>query len=1745
MVEIGIVYPHLAERPRRYVASAKDGTFWRQERVEESLSVLEQAQPGSASVSSPKLQGQTVMVTTCASLTHEGTLCVALSWTTNELESPVQMELDLQELAMGPLVAVKTFEWQKQNQLRLVMVDAQGKILTLGLNENLVPNSGFSVLELEDYIESSTVLQRVAGSELQSTMVTFLDSNTIIIALNPFILTVDLSGGTSHCWSELQCLEEMRSRASKLGNLLTNMSDIFLGREDESLDMAPTAAICLAPNTLNGAQYCFTLHADAKLRKWKLNTNVSYMPVEVRTLNPSDKLPLPSSWNDGRNAVCLSARLYGDVYALAVQVRTAGVIDISQPSSSDCHLFVLWGDTLLDTNVASIKLRVPPEALGVVGMDFIPTQKRCTLSVLLECSTEQAPSTMQLTYGPSNIAIIRSEPIAERNGNLDQIATKERNRIRCLSYGSIVADKMSMESDQGTLEESLHELDSLYMKYLFRPIFPRGTGTILAPSDACIRNALSKLVQGAAKLHEPGISIELETLKTMHYWRQMEHKRSLALAGTSPRKPQRSVTPLDEIVPAAPKTLSVYDSFVQHDLDDGEDDEVMQVDDQFGNLEQLQQERTIEIEAHENRWRRFLLQVWEEEQVCRVPLTVSWLESIPLQVIIRAGVTSAIPERREEQSSRSPFDALDAVAAKLIKYVEEDEVYQARVNHLEQHLVNLVSKGEIAVSPDSLTSIRQGLQDLGAWAWSSDDDVISDEEHTALEEAASRMSSKQLMSWIGTIQVTGDTGLPGLGLVTAGDDGKGGGGFTWSQSRVANCQLRHSACYFTTVCLDSVRRLQLSRCLLLGDLIEGGHAREAALVAYVHSVSMLWVAAQRVPMPSTALQTKRVQIQIGSDSPDSPPNKRLSFGDDSSSILAPASRSFTTSMDVMMIEISQTMNGTPSSFPSSHAGAALLLSRIFFKAVLGQKANVKSRTLPELGILPKPRDDSVATDYPRLALRLLAPFVVCTLPEDPVDVILCRKESLAECLLIESHSDSLSDDSKNRMREMARLLLEPSSHDFVNQFELQQIDAAFSALKSREQIQVPHSMLVSKMGAIVHQSGSQTEIGRLCELDTVKKLFSSIASDDGAAFDDGTQEAITCLANSLLHLSRVIHKLSILARHVGANRTETDAGNSEIILSLIADATNQMEKTFPEHICQQMSEYSNFWSSLFFHSVSAGKWRQAYEACMRNPLIGRRESNFRRLVRSMVDCGALGELIELCTELGTSMSAAPDAKAKMESVDLYEIASEILADTRASDLYMLRAQSTDPSQLSDYQGALYALHASQEQWRRAAQSMDIRYVNAKKAMKSDASALGLRPQDAELRDHLIVEDLTLASVGALNAMNLVSNPAHQFLVSGEQGRYLLVPIDGRKEPPKPKSIMKRSRKPEGVAMDEDDEEEEETPSRLSRYMSLTELHGRSLRSIALRTMYFDTANTRSFAKDAFLRDLSSSAVDINELFNTGYFRYGLLLSKAFANSRNALTGSHRQNGKDIFYASIVHLLHSCLIPVSTSGAIPEKRPTIQQLLSALDGSGDSDEYSSCIVTNRSTTIAELESVVLRTAGWAFIRKLALSFSTAETPVALDVADGTLSQGAAKLPSWLENLVLGSDLPESSGKFARKTNPKEAAYSGNPQALLSLYTKQGMFIDACKLVSKILTVESPATSRLPESGDIDYVPYDNIDFLWNLIDVMLSTGEIPASAEEEILSARDEMEKALKRHFSLLHISDMGLKSARALKGKQL
>lgn len=1762
MNEIPLVYPNHVHSPRRYVVDFDNKRLLREDGpvATKNLPPMEEALPGAASVSSLKLNGKDVILTTSAKVEDPEVLCIALSWTEDALESPAMMELDVRELGVGQLVSVKAFAHFGEF-IRLLLVDYQGTIVTITLTAYLGPaDVPIQILKASDYIEEIPLLQEAAGSELQSTMVSFVSSSLLIMALAPFVLTIDLEAKQSAVWSETQCLEDMRSRSSSLVNILSNVGDLILGKiEVGVMDMPPTAALCLTTtaNPLLDPTFCVTLHSDASIRKWKIDPEVSLLPLEVTTLDATN-LPLPSAWSDSRSSISLCARLYEQTYALAVHVKTDGVYNKDEEqNSSDCHLWVYSGSQQLDPATECVSLNVPNEAMSLVGMEFAPNMQRCTLSVLFEYTAEEDRSaSMQLIYPPSMMYMVSPKPEVINHKSLDTIAATERERIRSLLFGPSVLE----DSEDATLEEALHRLDSMYLKYLFRPMFPRGTGTVLPPSEACICRALSKMVYGTKR--EPGMSVELATVRAMYEWRHKENRKLLAMTPVKNAKRRLSGTPESETaIVAVTSPFSVYESFVFEDENE-ESQTDMILDGEEDDLERLEEERSSEVEAHENRWRRFLLQVWEEEQVLRLPLCISWLDNIPVVVTIRAGITT-VSTKSNVQKSFGPWAILDDTATKLLRLIEEDKAKSSRLYSIEHQVANSVAKAELAVSP--LTQrhpLLLELTALGRWAWSKEEEDlsgISDAEHEKLEQTISTLSASQLVGWLQETPRDTSGSLLGLGLAGKEESNRTQGRITWSQKQVANCQLRHAACSLSVRCIDAVRRLQLSRCLLLLDLVEGSHAREAALRAYLHSIAVLWTSAQRVPMPSTSLKSQR-QIRLGekSEAP-SPPNKRLSLGDDASSILAPHSFTMTTTMDVLVIEISQTIDET-SSVISSPIGAALLLGQSFFRLAFASRGNIpigKPSLLPELGALPCPQDDTIATDYPRLALRLLAPYVACSLPEDPADVVISRKESLAECLLIESHSESSHISLKTQMRQMACELLVPKGVDHDDQIDQQMIKAAFRALESFGSSQgstttVSQEMLFKTLQQMI-QTGTSIEIRRLCELETVKKLFSPLAAGAGNNMDGATRASIHLVANIMLHLSRVMYRLTILERHLGARRGNEDVDNSDILLGFVSSAINEMGKTFPDEVCQVMPEYGTMWSRLFHRAVVACHWRQAYSACVKHPRSDSRERNFKVLVRAMVDSGALRDLLEMCTELGmraSNASTTMTTEDASECVDLYEIASEILAEAVSGDVYTVRAASPEPESLSDFQGALYALHASQQQWRRAAQSMDLRYLNAKKALYSGAQ-LNFTFQSTELRDGLIVEDIVLASLGAANAIELVKENAHRFLVSGEFGPYNTITVDGFDESRNSITRTKRVRSdPEGK-MDNDGKE---GTDRLSNFMTVGKLEGRAIRSIALRTLFLDRSTDHAFTKSSFSRAFETSKLDIEELFRNGYYRCGLLLAKAWSKNREVLTGSSRPGGHDLFYDSLSHLLYAYLIPLSIQPASKSFRPSSNQLHAALDDFGANHGVASYIMTGRNGKIADLLPATVHAAAMELVRNLTLSYSSAETPVALDVATCFLDQqgGCGQMPAWLERVLIGADEGSpslSGGLFARRSKSGSSVYLGDPSALLTLYTKRGMFVEACNIVTVTLSGlgsqengsrESRASSRLPEKGDIDFVPYRKIDILWNLIDFALSNHKVDASEGKLITLARDKMEAALEKHFALMKISELGMRSARAL-----
>lgn len=139
--------------------------------------------------------------------------------------------------------------------------------------------------------------------------------------------------------------------------------------------------------------------------------------------------------------------------------------------------------------------------------------------------------------------------------------------------------------------------------------------------------------------------------------------------------------------------------------------------------------------------------------------------------------------------------------------------------------------------------------------------------------------------------------------------------------------------------------------------------------------------------------------------------------------------------------------------------------------------------------------------------------------------------------------------------------------------------------------------------------------------------------------------------------------------------------------------------------------------------------------------------------------------------------------------------------------------------------------------------------------------------------------------------------------------------------------------------------------------------------------------------------------------------------------------------------------------------------------------------------------------------------------------------------------------MGSKVVSPTGLFAPRPHPSNAAYLGDPIALMNLYTKHGMLAEACSVVSTTLeslgsaenSRESTAASRLPEKGDIDYFPHKSVDMLWNLIEIVLSKHALGANEEKKVCKARDIMKESLTTYFSLLQLSESGMRSARALR----
>ena len=172
----------------------------------------------------------------------------------------------------------------------------------------------------------------------------------------------------------------------------------------------------------------------------------------------------------------------------------------------------------------------------------------------------------------------------------------------------------------------------------------------------------------------------------------------------------------------------------------------------------------------------------------------------------------------------------------------------------------------------------------------------------------------------------------------------------------------------------------------------------------------------------------------------------------------------------------------------------------------------------------------------------------------------------------------------------------------------------------------------------------------------------------------------------------------------------------------------------------------------------------------------------------------------------------------------------------------------------------------------------------------------------------------------------------------------------------------------------------------------------------------------------------------------------------------------------------------------------------------------------------------------RSIGMCLLEIFTSAYADKSNKIAIGVAETLLAfKPEVHLPKWLTMLLTGVD-SSICGLFASHSLRNSKA---DPASLLRLFMKYGCYIEACDLVSNILADprrRTFVTKRIPEKGDVDFVPYHDIDLLWVVSEKAVNLCDDPSSLSK----ARLRMVAALENHFQLAKYSQEAIMSARAV-----
>ena len=1195
---------------------------------------------------------------------------------------------------------------------------------------------------------------------------------------------------------------------------------------------------------------------------------------------------------------------------------------------------------------------------------------------------------------------------------------------------------------------------------------------------------------------------------------------------------------------------------------------------------------------HHSKWFELLLAVCDEEARLQRPLAFISKSSYSNGVgtLLRKGCASSLSlvDKPNGEAYPNPIDGLDYLATLISQEFSKDSLNESILVGFEMKIWNIIAKASLVFTEEAkaVDSLIQDLvKTIDANMWYD----IGLQVSTIMKG----MSTDEVNKWLSSPLSSAFANDSCLGNVSVMN---GTSGPMLSPDNIASI-----APFTETVarnCLDRISHFALFRCILVKGVqtshttktLFGVNEVKYSIRTFLQTTSILWIHTQ-LTTTSTKESDGRLRVKFS-------PTKK-------SKIEGNISRM--TGVSTVFTSLLKKLIAKGNLFSSSnHIGLILATAKMYIQALYQGS-----------GYIPVLLQD--IPNFKRLSIRLLAPYVSYPKPSCGNQETIQLNGMVAEGMLAEVDglvvSKCITMNDAKKLLSQALAFLVPTNDDVSSSHsDKNTMEAFFTTMMSFSDEplnsntitvnQFNEDYLLKALTNILDaktRSITEADVKKLANLDTMRKIMMPCIMTSQLQGLDPLKVMIQKLSNAtsnpqgaikscigiLFRISTLMNHVTVIERHcVTTTNAQLKILYSEIIHCAINQILQEIQNHFTSTTCHSMSEYAALWSLAFRHAIVANEWDSAFQACISNPLKERRVKNFKRLVLAMVEAGALNKLINkiVFTVMDWHSSDGidigdddnDDDESSANKMDLYELACETLAQS-AVERSKFRLDQLEPTSVN-YQGCLYALHASHKNWKRCCQVMDLYGIISNGHLK-DAKELSLTESDEKKVDEKILNDIVLSSVASSQFIQLIPDPSQRYIIAGEVSPYTpLVALSSALS--LASSITKGDDHTSGNG-------------RVSRLLTEENLSLRATRSMALRTLFFDALSPESLLD---IIDCSDKQY-IEALSRLGYYSHVL----AIAHCKNEELNGACPGGRNVLVDSISHMICQYMLPntmkqlqsshgggdngndndndngidqmyVDEESDGIEHRPTLTQLRLESGGSGSLPIGCELWRKDSMNSTVDRASIAMKlvhrfTSMYAATgqNNSFLASEVAETILDLD-------RGCSELPFWLHDLCMGSITnatnnagagagAATSGLFAKCGGSGSGGGGvGNPTDLIRLYMKYGMLSNACKVVHDILEGgsssssgsgssirEELATKRLPEKGCIDFVPYAVIDQLWNMIETYVqstSSGIIISEADvvkkESLLKDRNAMEHAIEKHLELMKISEMGLLSARAL-----